>query len=158
MSTTMYSLCMHCAIELCGSYINQEILVSMANNWTVASKRIKVSWGWDPRDPEEKWIISFTIHLLPPNKSCIVPQLPCCSTAHCSTFYCSTSYCSVASSWDGLIFGKIRAKDGRFFSKNTGVRRAKRQAKFKYRPSFAAFSYVTARSGRYCKSQTAHWH
>ena len=32
---------------------------------------------------------------------------------------------SVTNSSDGLIFVKRRAKDGRFFSKNTGVRRAK---------------------------------
>jgi len=38
---------------------------------------------------------------------------------------------SVTNSSDGLIFVKRRAKDGRFFSKNTGVRRAKRRAKFK---------------------------
>ena len=40
-------------------------------------------------------------------------------------------YTSVTNSSDGLIFVKRRAKDGRFFSKNTGVRRAKRRAKFK---------------------------
>ena len=40
-------------------------------------------------------------------------------------------YPSVTNSSDGLIFVKRRAKDGRFFSKNTGVRRAKRRAKFK---------------------------
>ena len=38
---------------------------------------------------------------------------------------------SVTTSSDGLIFVKRRAKDGRFFSKNTGIRRAKRRAKFK---------------------------
>ena len=52
-----------------------------------------------------------------------------------------------------LQTGSFLVKDGRktgaFFSKNTGVRRAKRQAKFKSRPSFAAFSYATARSDRY---------
>ena len=37
---------------------------------------------------------------------------------------------SVTTSSDGLIFVKRRAKDGRFFSKNTGIRRAKRRAKF----------------------------
>ena len=39
---------------------------------------------------------------------------------------------SVPNSSDGLIFVKSRAKDGRFFSKNTGVRRAKRRAKLKF--------------------------
>ena len=43
-----------------------------------------------------------------------------------------TSFCSVTNSSDGLVFVKRRAKDGRFFSKNTGVRRAKRRAKFKF--------------------------
>ena len=38
---------------------------------------------------------------------------------------------SVTNSSDGLIFVKRRAKDGRLFSKNTGIRRAKRRAKFK---------------------------
>ena len=38
--------------------------------------------------------------------------------------------CSVTNSSDGLICVKRRAKDGCFFSKNTGVRRAKRRAKF----------------------------
>merc|ERR1711911_404195 len=39
--------------------------------------------------------------------------------------------CSVTTSSDGLIFVKRQAKNGRFFSKNAGVRRAKRRAKFK---------------------------
>ena len=39
--------------------------------------------------------------------------------------------CSVPNSSDGPIFEKRRAKDGRFLNKNTGVRRAKRRAKFK---------------------------
>ena len=38
---------------------------------------------------------------------------------------------SVPNSSDGLIFVKIRAKDGRFFNKNMGVRRAQRRAKLK---------------------------
>ena len=38
------------------------------------------------------------------------------------------SLSSVANSSDGLIFGERRAL---FFNKNTGIRRAKRQAKFK---------------------------
>ena len=64
--------------------------------------------------------------------------------------------CSVTNSADGLIFVKRRAKDGHFFRKNTGVRRAKRRAKFKFCSYFAAFSYATAHSERYCTSQTAH--
>merc|ERR1719490_660960 len=47
------------------------------------------------------------------------------------TIYINNCFCSVTNSSDGLIFVKRRAKDGRFFSKNTGVRRAKRRAKFK---------------------------
>ena len=38
---------------------------------------------------------------------------------------------SVPNSSDGLIFVKRRATDGHYFGKNTGVRRAKRRAKFK---------------------------
>ena len=52
-----------------------------------------------------------------------------------------------------LQTGSFLVRDGRktgaFFSKNTGVRRAKRRAKFKFRPSFGAFSYLTAPSERY---------
>ena len=47
-------------------------------------------------------------------------------------FFLEGTQCSVTTSSDGLIFVKRRAKDGRFFSKNTGVRRAKRRAKFKF--------------------------
>ena len=46
-------------------------------------------------------------------------------------FFLEGTQCSVTTSSDGLIFVKRRAKDGRVFSKNTGVRRAKRRAKFK---------------------------
>ena len=56
---------------------------------------------------------------------------------------------SVPNSSEGIILVKRRAKDGRFFSKNTGDRRAKRRAKFKFGPSFVAFSYATARSEHY---------
>ena len=42
---------------------------------------------------------------------------------------------SVPNSSDGLIFVKIQAKDGRFLSKNTDIRLAKRRAKFKFCPS-----------------------
>ena len=63
---------------------------------------------------------------------------------------------SVPNSSNGLIFVKRRAKDRHFFSKNTGVRPAKRRAKFKFHPSLAALSCATARSERYWTSQTAH--
>ena len=39
---------------------------------------------------------------------------------------------SVPNSSDGLIFVKRRAKEGLFFFKNTGVRRAQRRAKIKF--------------------------
>ena len=48
---------------------------------------------------------------------------------------------SVTNSSDGLIFVTRRAKDGRFFSKDTGVGQA-RQAKFKFRPSFCNLEHI----------------
>ena len=40
--------------------------------------------------------------------------------------------CSVPNSSDWPIFEKRQAKDGHFFDKNTGIRWAKRWAKFKF--------------------------
>ena len=42
--------------------------------------------------------------------------------------------CSVTNSSDKLIFVKIRAKDGQFFSKNTVIRRAVFQQKYRLHP------------------------
>ena len=70
----------------------------------------------------------------------------CCRILLSLSTLALASSSSVPNSSHGLFSVKRRAKDGRFFSKSTGVRRAQRRAKFNFRPSFAVFSYATARS------------
>ena len=58
-------------------------------------------------------------------------KISCYQMMHIGDVNSNRKPCSVTTSSDGLIFVKRQAKEGRFFSKNTGVIRAKRRAKFK---------------------------
>ena len=80
---------------------------------------------WSTNKKQGQSVIITTNKMFMYCSACWNKGLLCCQKLYYK------SYISVPNSSDGLIFVKRQAKDGRYFSKNTGVRLAKRWAKLK---------------------------